>query len=189
MIERALKPRGLYIVSGLGYRQIGAAYGLLNERESTSFNGIGVWSVPVLLRQDLTLLLATWRRSYRVSAVAGLVNEFTSAEGLGGLFSETNNNVTLTGQATLVNHYSVTGCIGAEIRFPIIRGRLDGLVHQYYYVGFKELAHSTIDITKAGQTQQATVRNLGSGYTPLGVGLRYHMYWGSAGQPESFQPH
>ena len=177
VISHAVNRGGLFIESGVGYRQMDVAYAVYNNpfNSFSSTNGVGIWFIPLLFRQDLQFAFLKNRRRFQLSLKGGLLNNFVFDEGIGkSSFSSSGNGLNLTGKSDVSHHYSVTGCIGAEIRFQLIKQRMDGLVQMNRLFGVYEVLRTNINYTYNGSSQQAYISNSGSGYTPIGIGLRYH---------------
>lgn len=177
ILGRSLNGRGLFVESGLGYRQIPQATALQIHPFNgfSTINGIGVWYLPIGLRQDLTtLLFAQHPPKFRLALKAGTLNQFAASEGVEKTtFAETGSGLSLWGHSNLTHPYSVALYTGIELGFPI--RRIDFLLQWGQVYGFSELLRTQITYQLNGSATQASIRNSGSALGGIGVGIRYHV--------------
>ncbi|GAB3743512.1 hypothetical protein [Spirosoma lituiforme] len=175
-LGRSLNEQGLVVESGLGYRQIPQATALqlapFNGFSAT--NGIGVWSIPIGLRQDVTrLLFPRHPPRVRLALKTGLLNQFAAAEGVEKVtFTQTGSGWSLAGHSTLLNHYSLALYTGIELGLPF--HKIDLLLQWGQVYGLSRILITQIRYQLNGTSQQASVNNSGSALGGIGLGLRYH---------------
>lgn len=176
MLSRSLNQRGLGLETGLGYRQIPQATALQQPFNGFStVNGVGLWYVPLGLRQDLTtLLFARHPPKFRLALKVGILNQFAASEGVEKTtFGETRSGLSLSGHSNLNHRYSVALYTGIEVQFPI--RRLDFLLQCGQMYGLGEILRTQISYQLNGLATQASISNSGSALGGIGVGIHYHM--------------
>lgn len=177
ILGRSLNERGLFIESGVGYRQIPQATALQIQPFNgfSTTNGIGVWYLPIGLRQDITtLLFAHHPPKFRLALKGGILNQFAASEDVEKTtFGETGSGLSLSGHSNLIHPYSVALYSGIELGFPI--RRIDFLLQWGQVYGFSELLKTQITYQLNGSANQASIRNSGTVLGGLGVGIRYHV--------------
>lgn len=172
VLNRSLNERGLWLESGVGYRQIPQATASFNG--VSTINGVGLWYLPIGLRQDvISLLFPQHHFKFRLALMAGLLNQFATPEGVEkATFGETGPRLSLSGHSTLTNRYCLALYTGIELRFPF--RRVDLLMQWGQIYGFSEILKTQIDYQFNGINRQASISNSGSACNGLGVGIRYH---------------
>ncbi len=180
VVSYRLGLRGSFLESGFWFRPIDVTYGLRGGNNSNiiSTGKVDVWSIPFLFRQNLTQFVPDWHQDFSLSAKAGFLGQFVADRNVAANSfdrGQPGSSFYLSGHTSVPNHQSLGAYVGAELRFLIMKERLEGSVQTGYLFGFSEILHTDIQYTENGTAQQTYVSNNGTGQMPVSVGLRYKL--------------
>ena len=175
MLGRSLNERGLFVESGLGYRQIPQATALRLSpfKGVSSTNGIGLWYMPIGLRQDITtLLFPRHPPKFRLALKTGILNQFAASEGVEKTtFTENGLGLSLSAHSPLHHRYSVAVYTGIEVGVAL--RRIDLLLQWGQVYGVSDILETQLRYQFNGASGQASIRNSGSALNGLGLAIRY----------------
>jgi hypothetical protein len=182
VLSRPLPYRGLSFETGLGCQPIPVAYSVINRfpNSSTSFNGVSLWTIPFLIRDDVQqALFNSQKRKNRLYIKGGLlINAVTGDLGKSGIHN-INNNSEFWAHSRIVSRATASVYVGLDYDFSLIKNRLHIIVQRGYTIGFIPIIETTIQYVQPSGLDPTVVRTVGSSNNFLGLSLRY-AFWGKS---------